>query len=334
MGAYTFPLLVGDVGGTKTVLAIALVGPQGITVERPTVARFASGAYPHLRDLVASYLRMQRGPRPRGACFGVPGPVIEGSCQTTNLPWELQAQELARFLSLERVLLINDVAALAWALAHPPIPAHRVLHAGNPGRGTAKLVVAVGTGLGAATLVETPPGPVVLATEAGHCDFCAKTPEDWELATWLRKQLGNVSYEHVVSGPGLFRLYRFFSGENLVPDLAPEGNPGAWVVAHAQDNPHCARALDLAVRSLARFLADLSLVTLPLSGVFLAGSVASGLAPWLASPTFSRAFQEKGAHQELLTQIPVALLEDPLAPLLGCVHAWLADEDTLTLGPP
>ncbi len=332
MHAHAFPLLVGDVGATKTVLAVVLASPHGIAMDRQTVTRVVSTAFPHLRDLVASYLTTQRGPRPRAACFGVPGPVLAGSCVTTNLPWKLQGQELAASLGLEQVLLINDVAALAWAFAHPPLPAHRLLHPGNPRESASKLVVAVGTGLGAAAVVETPRGPAVVPTEAGHGDFCPKAPEDWELASWLRKQVGNVTYEHVVSGPGLVRLYRFFSGQSLASDLAAAHDPGAWVVAHAHDNPHCARAVGLAVTYLARFLADLSLVTLPLAGVFLAGSVTAGLVPWLRWPEFARAFQDKGVHQELLAQIPVSLVEDPLAPLLGCAYAWLAGQESLTAG--
>lgn len=332
MCSHPFPLLVGDVGGTKTVLAVALVGPQGIELDRQTVARFESTAFPHLRDLVASYLATPRGPRPRGACFGVPGPVIGGSCRTTNLPWELQAQELGASLALERVVLINDVAALAWALAYPPLPPHRVLRPGSPRQGASRLVAAVGTGFGVAAVVETPRGPFVVATEAGHCDFSPKTSEDWELAAWLQGQVGSVSYEHVVSGPGLVRLYRFFSAQN--PPVAAGADPAAWVVAHAGEDPHCARAVSFAVRSSARFLADLSLVMLPLSGIFLAGSVACGLAPWLGSPEFSREFQEKSAHRELLAHVPVYLLEDPSAPLRGCAYAWLASEEKLTPGSP
>lgn len=332
MYAHPFPLLVGDVGATKTLLAVASVGPQGVELHRPTVARFESTAYPHLRDLVASYVATHPGLRPRGACFGVPGPVIEGSCRTTNLPWQLHDQELAATLTMERVLLVNDVAALAWALARLPLPAHRVLCPGSPISGAAKLVVAVGTGLGSATLLETPYGPAVVASEAGHCDFSPKSREDWELAAHLRSQVGTVSYEHVVSGPGLVRLYRFLAREGADPALATATDPAAWVVTGAENNACCARTVSLAVRYLARFLSDLFLVTLPLSGVFLAGSVAAGLAPWLRSAEFSQEFQGKAAHQDLLAQVPVYLLEDPLAPLLGCAYAWLASEEKFIPG--
>lgn len=327
-------LLVGDVGGTKTVLALASVRPQVVELHRQSVARLESPAFPHLRELVAQYLATRSAPRPQAACFGVPGPVLGGHCRTTNLPWELEPGELAASLGLEKVLLVNDVAALAWALARPPLPSHRVLRPGSPVAGTPKLVVAVGTGLGAAVVAEGPEGPVVLPTEAGHCDFSPKTPEDWELAAWLRPQVGNVSDEHLVSGPGLSRLYRYLAGESPDPGFVEAQDPAAWVVHHADRDPTCARAVRLGVRYLGSALGDLALVSLPLSGVFLAGSVASGLAPWLGSPQFSRAFQEKGAHQELLARVPVYLLEDPLAPLLGCAYAWLFGETASTAERP
>lgn len=318
------PFLVGDVGGTKTILAVAQVGPQGVAVDPKTVVRFASVAYPHLRDLVADYLRMRPRPQIRWACLGVPGPVVGNRCRTTNLPWDLHAEELAEAWGFHQVMLINDLAALGWALTQKPFPAYRTLHPGTPVPGEPRLVVAVGTGLGAALVVETPRGFTVLATEAGHCDFCAKTTDDWQLAAWLHAQVGSVSYEHVVSGPGLARLYRYVSLENPNPAFLAAPDPADWVLRYAESDPLCARAATLCIRYLGTFLGDLALVTLPLAGVFLAGSVASGLAPWLGLPEFSRAFQDKDAHHELLAQIPVYLLEDPLAPLLGCAYAWLA----------
>lgn len=327
-------LLVGDVGGTKTVLALALLGPQGVALDQQSVARLESPVFPHLRELVARYLATQSEPWPQAACFGVPGPVIGGRCRTTNLPWELETRTLAAFLGLEKVHLINDVAALAWALVRPPLPSHRVLRPGSPVADAPKLVVAVGTGLGAAVVAEGPKGPVVLPSEAGHCDFSPKTQEDWELAAWLHPQVGNVSHEHVVSGPGLARLYRYFAEESPDPAFLAAPDPAAWVVAHANRDPICARAVRLCVRYLGSALGDLALLTLPLSGVFLAGSVASGLAPWLGSAEFSQAFQEKGAHEELLAQVPVYLLEDPLAPLLGCAYAWLSSEAVSTAELP
>lgn len=315
------PALLGDVGATKTVLALAVVGPRGTDLEPGTVERVESRAFFHLSELVTRYLERHPAPKPRWACLGVPGPVMGGRCRTTNLPWELDARQLAAVWGLEGVVLLNDLAALAWAFAWEPLPAHRTLREGTPEAGAPRLVAAVGTGLGAALVVPGTGGPAVLPSEAGHCDFSPKSAEDWEVATWLRAELGGASYEQLVSGPGLARLYTFFAGKNAPAGFFAAEDQGAWVVRHAETDPCCSRAVSASARYLARFLGDLALVTLPFGGIFLAGSVIAGLARWLATPEFFQAFQDKGPQAGLLARVPIHLVEDPLAALRGCGRA-------------
>lgn len=249
--------------------------------------------------------------------------MVGGRCRTTNLPWELDAHELAAAWGLEGVVLLNDLAALGWAFVCEPLPAHRTLRAGTPEAGAPRLVAAVGTGLGAALVVPASGGPTVLASEAGHCDFSPKTAEDWAIATWLRSELGGASYEQVVSGPGLARLYRFFAGGSPREGFSAAQDPGVWVVRHAETDPCCSQAVSSCARYLGSFLGDLALVTLPLGGIFLAGSVATALAPWLSGNEFSEALQAKDAHKDVLARLPVYLIEDPLAALRGCAQALM-----------
>lgn len=329
------PALVGDIGATKSLLAVAVLSRGGVHLHTTSVARLESRAYPHLSQLVHHYLADQPGLRPRWVCLGVPGPVVGGRCRTTNLPWELDARLLAQSWRVEGVLLLNDLAALGWSLTGPSLPSVQTLKPGTAEPSAPKLVAAAGTGLGAAQVVPTTAGPAVLASEAGHCDFAPQTPEDWELATWLRNEEGSASYEQVVSGAGLARLYRFFSRENVAFGFSAALDRGAWVVQHADEDPHCARAVEACSRYLGRFLGDLALVTLPLGGVFLGGSVAAALAPWMGQAPFADAFQDKGPQRELLARIPVFLLKDPLAALRGCGEAlWRALEAGLSPGSP
>ncbi|MCS7182531.1 MAG: glucokinase [Thermoanaerobaculum sp.] len=315
------PVLLGDVGATKTVLALGVLHQGQLRLCRETLQRLDSQAYPHVQHLVAQYLENLQGQLPQWACLGVPGPVVEGRCRTTNLPWELEASTLARSWQMEGVLLLNDVAALAWAFTEKPFPQEKTLRPGKPKANANRLVVAVGTGLGVAVVAPTPKGPQVLASEAGHCDFSAKTAEDWQLRCWLAREMAQVSYESVVSGEGLVRLFRYFARQedNKGENLSSHGS--AWVVHNAPADQACQQAVRTCARFLATFLGDLALVTLPLSGVHLGGSVAAGLAPYLASQEFFAALAAKAAHQEMLSQIPVYLVEDPVAPLWGCGRA-------------
>jgi glucokinase len=309
--------LVGDVGATKTLLALAHLDPAGRWALAPeSVARFASGDFPHLAELVRAYLASR--PRPRWGCFGVPGPVIAGRCRTTNLSWELAEGELAAAAGLERVLLLNDVAALAWAFAGPP-PQLQPLREASPRPGGPVLMVAVGTGLGAATLVPVGTGYTVLASEAGHADFAPRNPEDAALFAALASTFGHVSYERVVSGPGLAALYRFFA-----PGQSEPPSPEEVLARTATDAAARQAALTLA-RHLGSFVGNAALFTLPFGGVVLAGSVACALfaaeEQQALREAFFAALEDKGRQRQLLARLPVALLADPTAPLVGCARA-------------
>ena len=312
-------VLVGDVGGTKTLLALAqLEAERGLHLLPDAMARFPSAAYADLVPLVQAFLRDLPQPYPRWACFGVPGPVLAGHCRTTNLPWELSAEKLALALGLEQVLLLNDVAALAWAFAGSP-PALEILREGTRLAEGPVLVVSVGTGLGAATLVPLGASFAVLPSEAGHCDFAGKTQEDIELMAALGESFGHVSYERVVSGPGLAALYRFFARSEGEPPSPEE------VLTRTATDPAARQAALALARHLGSFVGNAALLTLPWGGVVLAGSVACALFAAGGQEAFQQAFfaamEDKGRQRQLLARLPVALLTDPAAPLLGCARA-------------
>ncbi|MGQ9835500.1 MAG: glucokinase [Thermoanaerobaculaceae bacterium] len=317
--------LLGDVGATKTILAQGWLEGERIKLQVPTVKRYVSANFPHLPALLQAFFQETQGPKPHLACLGVPGPVVKGQCRTTNLPWLVEARSLASQLSLDQVLLINDVAALAWAFSGKPGPKTSILHPGQRLPGFPLLVVAAGTGLGAAALVSSGTAYTVLATEAGHCDFAPTTSQDDALRDALAKEFGHVSYERVVSGPGLLGVYRFFSGGAVPKALLLAPDPPAQIVARAHQDAKAKEAVVFVARHFGTFVGNLALTYLPHAGIALAGSLALALlgkgAPPGSRQAFLAALHRKGRQQELVASFPLRLVTDPLAPLLGCGQA-------------
>ncbi len=314
-------ILVADVGATKTLLTLATLSPEGVRLRGDSLRRFASQDFLNLEALLTAYLQSLGG-RPRRACLGVPGPVLGSRCRTTNLPWEVEAQALAAHLGLTEAVLVNDLAALAWAFTAEPAPQLTPLRQGHPLHQSPLLVVGVGTGLGAAVLVPCQRHFAVLATEAGHCDLTAQEPEELDLVQALAGKTGRVPYERVVSGPGLVWLYRFFAGNKASAHVLEAPDPAPLIVAERKSDPAAARACHALARYLGAFVGNLALVSLPAAGVVLAGSVAQavlggGLACDLQE-AFLSALVAKDRHESLLASLPVSLLADPLAPLVGC----------------
>lgn len=314
-------ILVGDVGASKTLLALAILTPAGLRLQEDSLRRFASRDFPSLEALLAAYLQPLGG-RPHRACLGVPGPVLGGRCRTTNLPWELEEEVLAAHLGLTEAVLVNDVAALAWAFTAEPAPQLTPLHQGHPLGHSPLLLVGVGTGLGAAVLVPCQGHFAVLATEAGHCDLAAQGPEELDLLQVLPSQMGRVSYERVVSGPGLVWLYRIFAGQRARAHILQARDPASLIVAERKSDPAAARACRALAKYLGAFVGNLALVSVPAAGVVLAGSVAQAILGGDSAGDLQEAFFSalvaKDRHQSLLASLPVSLLADPLAPLVGC----------------
>lgn len=317
--------LLGDVGATKTILAQGWLEGERVKVEVQTVKRYVSANFPHLPALLQAFFQETQGPKPHLACLGVPGPVVQGQCRITNLPWLVEARSLASHLGLDKVLLINDVAALAWAFSGKPGPKTSILHPGQPLPEFPLLVVAAGTGLGAATLVSRGTAYTVLASEAGHCHFASTTSQDDALRNALAQEFGHVSYERVVSGPGLLRVYRFFSGDQLPQDLILAPDPPAQILARARQDEKAKEAVGFVARHFGTFVGNLALTYLPHAGIALAGSLALALlgkgAPPGSRQAFLAALHRKGRQQELVASFPLLLVTDPLAPLSGCGQA-------------
>ncbi len=294
-------ILAGDVGGTKTALALFDVRRRGVAVVREGV--LPSQGYAALQDAIRQFLL--EGPRASidAACVGVAGPVIDGRCAATNLPWVVDEASLAACLSTTRVKLINDLEAAGHGVLGLKRTSLATLQAGQPRKGTMALIAA-GTGLGEVLLVWDGRRHHVVSSEGGHADFAPRTDLEIELFRFLRKEFGRVSYERVVSGPGLYNIYRFL----LSIGGAPEAD---W------RDPRAVQAIDMFVSIYGAEAGNLALKALAVEGLLIGGGIAPKIRSKLEDGTFMSAFRDKGRLSGMMGAIPVHLVLEPRAALLG-----------------
>ncbi len=317
-------ILAGDIGGTKTVLALFDEGPGSLKLVREET--FSSRSARGFEELATLFLDTSGHPAVRAACFGVAGAVVDGRSKATNLPWQLGEADLVATLRVPRVSLLNDLEAAAYGVLVLEPSALDPLQPGRARQTPATMVlIAAGTGLGEAIIAWDGQRHQVLASEGGHADFAPRS--ELEAALWdaLRMEFGHVSYERVLSGPGLANLYRFLRGYRKVaePTWLTErlraGDPGAEIsqAALAGQDPVCVEALTLFVSIYGAEAGNLALKAMAVGGVFVGGGIAPKILPKLKEGPFLAAFVDKGPMSDLMRTIPVHVVQDPRAPLLG-----------------
>lgn len=319
-------ILAGDVGGTKT--ALALFEMQGARFDLVREEQLTSRDYPNFEAAVARFL----GEGPSGpidaASFGVAGAVVDGRVATTNLPWKIDERALERSIPAKRVRLLNDLAATGHGLGALPPTSLVTLQAGKSRLGNIALIAA-GTGLGEALLIWDGERHQMIASEGGHGDFAPRTDLEIELLRYLRQQFGHVSYERILSGPGFFNVYRFLrdTGRGVEsPEIAAKlesgGDPSAIVgtAASAGWDPLCVAALDLFTTVYGAEAGNLALKVLAVGGVYLGGGIGPRFRRKLEDGTFMVAFRGKGRFTELMDTMPVHLVLEPRTALLGAAR--------------
>ena len=321
-------ILAGDVGGTKTVLTLYDTSSGALEVVRG--ATFPSQAFAALEDVLVHFLDAGERKALRAACFGVPGAVVDGRCKTTNLPWMLEEAALAVALGAPKVKLLNDLEAAAYGMLHlrpdeltPLTPPDVVARKGNIA------VIAAGTGLGEAWLHWDGWSHHPIACEGGHSSFSPNDPVEDALLVHLRAKLGgHVSWERVLSGPGLANVYTFLRdtgrGEEsaAVRDEIGDEDVGAVVGRRGVEgsDPLCTAAVELFARLYGSEAGNMALKLLTIGGVYVGGGVAPKILPVLQQGGFLEAFRAKGRFRPLLETIPVLVATNAEAPLLGAAH--------------
>ena len=317
--------LAGDVGGTKTLIGLYSADTRPPT--RRDVQRFSTLDYDSLDALVAEFLSTtdHQGPI-ASACFGVAGPVRGNTARLTNVPWLVDAAKVAERFHIGHVRLLNDLAAMAHAVPALSPDQLFVIRQGEPEPTGNAALIAPGTGLGETLLHNIGERVVPVPSEGGHCDFAARTEREIDLVRDLTSRFGRASYEQVISGPGLVNLHRFTHGDDTclaVPEDLPVPERPAVITESAIERrcPGCVETLELFVSALGAEAGNLGLRSVATAGVYLGGGIPPKILPALETPTFVDAFLAKAPMHALVETLPVAVILEPDAGLLGAALA-------------
>ena len=317
-------ILAGDIGGTKVHLALYRFADGRLKAVRER--RFSAQEFASLDAVVNAFLADGNTDKIDAACFGCPGPVRDGRLKLTNLPWTLDARELARSLGIENVFLINDLEANGYGIPELAPESVFTLHAGNAAAVGHRGLIAAGTGLGEALLIWDGKAHRPIASEGGHCDFAARTDREIALLEVLRRKLhGRVSWERVVSGLGIQNIYGFLRDVEKIDEPAwlrermASDDPNAVIGACAEDGSStlCFETMQTFAAAYGAEAGNIALKVLATGGIYLGGGIAPKILKTLASGGFMQAFLDKGRLSPLLESIPVRVILDESCALLG-----------------
>lgn len=323
-------LLAGDIGGTKTNLAVFSLESEEGWRKPLAEATFPSGRYRSLESLVEEFQGEHHFQIER-ASFGVAGPVVNGRATITNLPWVLEENHLKKALNIPSVSLLNDLTAIAHGVPHLGEEDLHTLNAGHPIQEGALAVVAPGTGLGEAFLTWDGDRYRPHTSEGGHADFAPADALQLELLRYLQLRYSHVSFERVCSGKGLPNIYTFLkeSGHASEPDwladtLAKAPDPTPIIVDNALDKEHaceiCTTTVELFVSILGAEAGNMALKVLATGGVFLGGGIPPRILPFLSEGRFLQSFLRKGRLSDMLIPVPVYVILNPNIALLGAAR--------------
>ena len=321
-------LLAGDIGGTKTHLGI-FSREKGLNLPMAE-ADFYSAQFPDLTTIVRKFLD-EVNIQADAACFGVAGPVVEGVARVTNLPWVVDEKRLNLELNLSSVRLLNDLAAITFAVPLLESTDLHPLNMGRPVSGGNMAIIAPGTGLGEAFITWDGLRFRGYASEGGHADFAPIDDLQRELLSYLQDKLGHVSYESVCSGLGILNIYYFlrercYSKEPswLSDKLAEVKDPVPVIVSAALDNENtcdlCVITLNLFASILGAEAGNLALKVLATNGIYIGGGIPRRILTYLENGQFMKSFRNKGRMTDLVSQMPVFVILNPKVALIGV--AW------------
>jgi len=322
-------VLAGDIGGTKTILA--LFSQEGGPHRPLIVGRYASNTCGSLTEIVTDFVTQHQA-APLAATFGVAGPVQDRKVRITNLPWELDADVLSESLNDVTVYLLNDLEAIAYAIPMLEVADLVMLKSGERVATGPIAIVAPGTGLGEAYLFWDGKHYQPIPSEGGHTDFAPATALELELLAYLHPRLGHVSYERVCSGLGIPNLFSFLrdTGSFLVPEWLEEAlvsreDATPVIIRSALENSSeiCVATLDLFIGILGSEAGNLVLQVLATGGVYLGGGIPPRIVPQLQGRTFLEAFTRKGRLTDLLSRVSVDVITNPSAALFGAANHCL-----------
>lgn len=316
-------LLAGDIGGTKTLLRLFEAGGS-VLAER----RFDSASFSSLEQVIARFLSDLPATSLAAACFGVAGPVVGGRANITNLPWQIDEASIAAEFHISQARLINDFQAVAYGIEALESQDLATLQAGSPQESGVRAVIGAGTGLGEGFMVWQGGHYEAFPSEGSHADFAPTDALQIELLGYLAARYGHVSYERLLSGPGLVNIFDFLResrGQEITAELQSAmkaGDPAAAIsdAAIGGKDHSAVSALELFVRIYGAEAGNLALKVLARGGVYIAGGIAPRIVGKLEDGEFLHAFSDKGRFAGLLESIPVHVVLNPKVGLMGAAR--------------
>jgi glucokinase len=326
-------ILAGDVGGTKVHLALYDFINGKLKYTRD--AKFPAKNYSGLEGIIKEFVGADKA---TAACFGVPGPVRDGRLRLTNLPWTIDSRELSADLGIEHVFLINDLEANGYGVAELAADQIYTLSEGDASQVGNRALMAAGTGLGEAMLIWNGRTHVPYPSEGGHADYAPRNEDEIDLLRFLRQKYnGRISFERVVSGMGLSGIYEFLREVRgmeepawLAAKIAAVDDPNSVIteMALAAKSEICEKAIDMFVSAYGAEAGNLALKLLSVGGVYIGGGIAPRILEKLKDGTFIKAFTDKGRLSQLLINMPVRIILESRAALMGaaaCAEARAAE---------
>jgi glucokinase len=318
-------ILAGDIGGTKTNLGLFFQGK-----ERPSpkiIESFSSQAAPDLEKIVRQFLENHKASVTH-ACFGVAGPVLDGNAKTTNLPWNIYQDRIKKQFAFDDVIIVNDLVATAEAIPLLKKDESVSLNRTAAVKNRNLALIAPGTGLGEALMISQNGRYLPVPSEGGHADFAPNSEKEWKLWQYLHQRYGHVSIERVVSGPGLVNIYNWCkdSGRLNEPEWLKQKikktDPAKAITEAALMNkdPGCVKVLNMFVSIFGAVAGNLALTGTAAGGVYLGGGIAPKILTKLKENIFLGAFINKGRFKDFLEKIPVRVVMNDRAALIGAAN--------------
>ncbi len=315
-------ILAGDVGGTKVHLALYDFTNGKLKYTREE--RFPAKDYSGLEAIVTEFLGADKA---TAACFGVPGPVRDGRLRLTNLPWTLDSREISHNLGIDHVFLINDLEANGYGIAELSAEQVYTLSEGDPSQIGNRALIAAGTGLGEGLLTWNGRIHVPFPSEGGHADYAPRNEDEIDLLRFLKQKYnGRISFERVISGMGMTSIYEFLREVRGVEEpawlaeqiaAAHDANSVITEMALAAKSEICEKTLDMFVSAYGAEAGNLALKVLSVSGLYVGGGIAPRILEKLKDGTFMKAFTDKGRLSQLLINMPVRVILESRAAVLG-----------------
>ena len=318
-------VLAGDIGGTKTNLGLFLMGKRCPLLK--ATETYSSRNAPDLESIVERFLKKHQASI-AGACFGIAGPVVNGQCKTTNLPWNVSEARIKRLFKWKHVRLINDLTAMALAIPLLKNNEFFSLNKVRAKKGENIGLIAPGTGLGEALLIFQNGKYIPVSSEGGHVDFAPNSRAEARLWEYLHRRFGHVSIERLLSGPGLINIYSWLKDTGRYSEPAwlkrriKEKDSAKTITETAMNQKQalCVRSLDMFITILGSVSGNLALTALTNGGLYLGGGILPQILPKLKEGSFMKAFVNKGRFKDLLENIPVRVMLNDGAALSGAAY--------------